>query len=222
MLYKSARLLTAVIITASCILTGCSTYNVTGTQTTETTETTEDSAQEEMSEEANKILDKMKEMGITGSAHEGNTLDETEPDESALRHNAEHYVFVTSENGDTYYGAIINGEIDIWSGNETYNKALLPNAEEYDENLILQVIPKEDYTGNIDVTLMRLNDLEKTSVTLTEQNNYTIGVDLSEGKYETYNITLSEEYADMYYVQGNSFTITDEQQVVQLSMEDNT
>lgn len=177
------------------ILTGCS-----GRET-----------QESVNNDA--VISKMEEMGIIGTVYEGSTSDDTAPAGVEMR-GVENFVQITTETGEIYYGAEVNGEIKVWEDGE-YNKEILEDADQYTKNTIIQIIPAGEYKGDVTIYLHGYNTQEDTDYVVKEEDGYILNVDLAEGEYDITGYQLADEYEDTYALSMKHFEVSGDQTVVQ-------
>lgn len=203
--------------------------SVVGTGSTEaSTETSTESASIEStldpsaSADKSRILEKAKELGITGSCYESYTSKEDEPDQSAINHGADYYVIISNTDGDAYYGAVIDGEVKIWSADELYDTSGI-DASKYDGNLVIKLNTPEGFADDVKVTLWCYgesddSDVAPVEVTFSKDQDYTTGATVPTGDCNVFDYSIEGSDADRYYVEKTTFTAKDTQTIVTLDV----
>lgn len=194
------KILVAVVLSMT-MLTGCSLVSKNAAQENE--EVIDNS----------EIIKKMEEMGITGEIYEGSPDDDTTP-VGALTYNADDFVEITTDSGEIYYGAKVDGEIKVWEDGE-YNKDKISNTDEYTKNTIIQITPAEGYSGDVTIYLHSYKTQKDEDYTVKEEDEYILNIDLDDGEYDITGYNLADGYEDDYALSLQHFKVSGDQTVVQ-------
>lgn len=214
------------IIMAGCmagafLLAGCSNMNVVGTGNTESAEATATVASTldpSATGDKSRILAEAEKLGITGECYESYTSREDDPDPSAVNHGADYYVMIYDDNGDTYYGAVIDGQVKIWSADEKYDTDGV-DPSKYDGNVVIKLNVPDHFHNDVKLTFWCYGtsedaDITTAEITLTEKDDYTAGLTVPDGDCNLFDYAISDNDNDTFYVEKDTFTATDVQSIV--------
>lgn len=160
------------------------------------------------------IEDTMESMGITGSIVEGNKSKEIEYDASLVTRNVDEYVEITTDDNDVYYGAIVDGEVVIWSPDDSNSF-----PDEMDGNVFIEVGVPDRFTNNISLILVDITSGDGTDITtyntteivMTKESGYKTSLLLPNGAYTVYDYDLG---SNDYYILHTPFTVSNNKQAV--------
>lgn len=180
---------------------------------------------EETNDDYLTITKTMNNMGILGTITEGKASEEMESPLGLIKRGADYYVVVTEEDGDEYYGAIIDGEISIWQ--EKTDKSMPSDGEEINGNVRLMATVCDGFSGEVTLTAMDITssdsnnaeDYSTYTIVLNKENGYQADVDLENGAYVIYDYDLGKESSN-YYLIDEPFTVEDDQQIVNIQIEE--
>ena len=221
---NKARLV-VLLCTVTISLIGCADISVVGTESTENTGESTSMTEietsmfndDESTDMLNKILTKMYSLGIFGNITEGKASDEDNPPVSVTNHGGDYYVMVNADDGETYYGCIVDGEVKIWDSSETYDSSVTESLQGYDGNVVISLNVPDGFTNDVDMEIWCYGDTydasqaEKVTVSLTKDNDYTAGLNLREGKCNIFTYTMSDNGKEHYYIDTYEFAASDEQ-----------
>lgn len=203
------------------LLTGCANMNIVGTGSTESSSeiaTVASTLDSSATEEKSRILAEAKKLGITGECYESYTSKEDEPDQSAVNHGADYYVIIYGTDGDAYYGAVVDGQVKIWSADEKYDTSGV-DASRYEGNAVIKLDVPDKFQSDVTLTLWCYgtdtdSDITPVTVPLTKDQDYTAGVTVPAGDCTLFDYAISGDDADSFYVEKDTFTASDTQSVV--------
>lgn len=199
-------IIAAIFVTTGCAeITGGGTSEVNSAQTEQTKESKYGS---DYTDQYNEILDKFNDMGIIPiDTFEYLRDGETEEEQS------NYYVCVTTKDSETYYGAVVDGEVFVWRSGEP----MTAKTKEAEGNVVIQVVNDGQYDGDIDLKIMDSKWEEAASVTLTKENEYKTTLALENGEYTVFGSVKDQPASDTFYiVSGETFEASEEPQIVAL------
>lgn len=201
---------------------------IVGTGSTESAEevsteaTVESTLDSSASADLTKIINAAKKLGVTGSYYESYTSKEDEPDQSAVNHGADYYVVIYNDDGDAYYGAIVDGEVKIWSADEVYDTSDV-DASDYEGNLVIKLNTPDGFTSDVGITLWcygedTSSDITTVDVAFTKDSDYTTGVTVPAGDCNVFDYDIIGDDNNIFYIEKDTFVATDEQKIVTLNV----
>lgn len=174
------------------------------------------------SEDLSRIINAANKLGISGAYYESYTSEEDEPDQSAVNHGADYYVVIYNDDGDAYYGAIVDGDVKIWAADEVYDTSDV-DAAKYDGNVVIKLNTPDGFSDDVDITLWCYgdstdSDITTTTVSFTKDEDYTAGVTVPVGDCNVFDYAISGDGSEQYYVEKDTFTAKDTQSVVTVNV----
>lgn len=163
------------------------------------------------------VLEQMEAMGIIGESEEISENESQYFEKSAIIRGTDKYVSVTTNTGETYCGALINGEVQVWKPGD-YDDSKLKDISEHTGNAVIQILTVDEYSGDIDIVLFKSEDGSTATYTAKESDNYVLGLTLEEGTWSLDDYTLSGDQNEVYYIELVSFNVGSERTVEQIQM----
>lgn len=204
----------AIAIIAAMLISGC------GNKTNEEAGLVS-TLDEEMNEDYADIMDMFEIMGISGNFYEKKVSESTQDTSGAIQRGTDYYVMAVTNGGDIYYGAVIDGEVNVWEDGAPAQT--LDSEKEYDGNVVVRANVIDGYDGSITADIVSFpqygGDIEHAEVILTNENGYECAVNVTNGRLSLYDYTFEKD-GDKYLLQAyDEGKASDETSLYILTME---
>lgn len=176
---------------------------------------------EEMNEDYTNIMNMFETMGISGNFYEKKVSESTQDTSGAIQRGTDYYVMAVTNGGDIYYGAVIDGEVNVWEDGAPAQT--LDSEKEYDGNVVVRANVIDGYDGSITADIVSFpqygGDIDHAEATLTSENGYECAVNITNGRLSLYDYTFEKD-GDKYLLQTyDEGKASDETSIYVLTME---